>query len=786
MEWNRYIISVIAIAFLHALPAHIHAQQAASSSERPTANPGMPFVQKYCLSCHDAGKKKGNLDLGRFADEASLHSNRKIWANVITYIRNGEMPPRGAKQPSADERDAFVEAIRGAFRRADAGKPRDPGHVTIRRLNRLEYNNTIRDLCMIEFEPAENFPADEASHGFDNNGDALSLSPLLLERYLDAAEAVVARTLVTGEAPEPKVRIGFTQFITDGSKVPYRLLLFTSEPLVADFRLAADGDYLLRLEGKPTRKDLPPAQVSLRVDGQEVQRLTFAFPEKGGNPKVEVPLTLKKGKRLVSLTWLNPAPELEAKRASLPPRVDGQNKENHPGLELYRIDLVGPTNQPPEGHRRIMACDPRAGPREQARQILGRFASRAFRRPVAADEVERYLKLYDRTRAAGQDFQSAIGTALQAILVSPNFLFLVELDDRPSADGVRPISEYHLASRLSYFLWSSMPDEELLDLAARGELSKQLDAQVRRMLTDAKSDAFVQNFTPQWLGITGIEHVNRGYSFDGRMRQSLMRETLLFCDAVLRENRPITDFIDGRYTFLNERLARHYGLGQFAREKSSTVIPGHALVKVELPADGVRGGILTHASVLTMTSAPNRTSPVKRGMWILENLLASPPPPPPPNVPPLEEAADPKSKGNLSLRARLELHRGKAECAACHAKIDPLGFALEKFDVVGRYRESDGKGKIDDACELPDGRKFQGVEGLRQVLLERKDQFARCLTEKVLIYALGRGLEEYDIPTVDAIAAAVARDDYRFQTLILEVVKSDPFRLRRGTKGEKP
>jgi hypothetical protein len=434
-----------------------------------------------------------------------------------------------------------------------------------------------------------------------------------------------------------------------------------------------------------------------------------------------------------------------------------------------------------------MECDSKAEPREQARVILERFASRAFRRPATAEEVERYMKLYDRSRAAGQDFPSAIGIALQAILVSPNFLFRVELDDRPLADGVRPISEFHLASRLSFFLWSSMPDEELLDLAAQGKLSKQLDTQVRRMLADTKSDAFVQNFAPQWLAITGIEHVNRGSQFDGRMRESLSRETTLFFDAVLRENRPITDFIDGRYTFVNERLARHYGLGQFAsRKPTDVVIPKHTFVKVALPDNGVRGGILTHASVLTMTSAPDRTSPVKRGMWILENILASPPPPPPPNVPPLDEAAKPGAKGALSLRTRLELHRGKAECAACHAKIDPLGFALEKFDVVGRYRESDGKGKIDDACELPDGRKFQGVEGLRQVLLERKDQFARCLIEKVLIYALGRGLEEYDMPTVDAIAAAVARDNDRFQTLILEVVKSDPFRLRQGTKGEKP
>ncbi len=765
--------------------AWLLAGRVAFGQDRPGANPGLAFVQTYCVSCHDAKKKKADLDLSRFADEASLLANRKVWSNAIQYVRDGEMPPRSAKQPTADEREAFAQAIRGVFRRADAGKPRDPGFVTIRRLNRTEYNNTIRDLCMIEFEPAETFPADDASHGFDNIGEALSLSPLLMERYLDAAEAVVARTLVTGKAPEPAVRIGFTQFITNGTKLPYRILAFTSEPIAATFRLAADGDYLLRLEGKPMDKDAPPAQVAVSVDAQEVKRLTFAIPPKGGNVKVEIPLSLSKGKRQVSLQWLNPPPELEAKKASLPPSVDGANREKYAGLEIYRIDLVGPTNNPPEGHRRIMECDPKAEPREQARQILKRFASRAFRRPAEAEEVDRYVKLYDRSRTAGQNFESAIGTALQAILVSPSFLFRAELDDRPLAKEARPISEYALASRLSYFLWSSMPDEILLDLAAKGELSKNLDAQVRLMLADAKSKAFVENFAPQWLGITGMERINRGEKFDVLMRQALVRETTLFFDAVLRENRPITDFLDGRYTFINGRLAQLYGLGQYAKTKTEAVIPNHAFIKVALPADGVRGGILTHASVLTVTSAPDRTSPVKRGMWILENILASPPPPPPPNVPPLDEPADAKAKEGLTLRARLELHRGKAECAACHAKIDPLGFALEKFDIVGQYRETDSKRKpIDDAGELSDGSKFQGAAGLRTILLQRKDQFACCLTEKVLTYGLGRGLEEHDIPTVDAIATALAKDNYRFQTLILEVVRSDPFRLRRGYSKE--
>jgi mono/diheme cytochrome c family protein len=749
--------------------------------EKPAPVPGAAFVQKYCLSCHGAEKKRGDLDLSGFRDEAAVVATRKVWSKAVRAVRDGEMPPKGAPQPTADEREAFAEAVRGALRRADAGKPRDPGRVTIRRLNRAEYNNTVRDLCQIEFEPADNFPADEPSHGFDNQGDALSLSPLLMERYLDAAEVVVTRALA-GKPAKPAERVGFAQFMVSGSKVPYRLYVFTSEPVAATFRIAADGEYLVRVESKPVKKDDPAPEVSVIVDGKELKRVTFAFPEKGAYTRYEIPVALKKGNRRVSLRLLNPPAELEEKKAAYPPQVDA-NRDNRPGLELHAIDLVGPTDDEPESRRRILACDPKAQPREQAREILTRFADRAFRRPATAEEMDRYLKLYDRSLEAGQNFEAAIGTSLQAILVSPNFLFRVELDDRPQEKGSHPISEYQLASRLSYFLWSSMPDEALLALAAKGELSKNLDAQVTRMLADDRSDALVENFAPQWLDIRDLARVTRGPQLDVRLRESMARETLLFCEEVLRKDRPITDFLDGRYTFLNERLARHYGLAQFGRDKRTAVpVPAHAFVRVELSADGPRAGVLTHASVLTMTSNPDRTSPVKRGTWILENVLASPTPPPPADVPALEQAAAGTVKEPVTVRGRLELHRSKPGCAACHAKIDPLGFALERFDVLGQYRDKDGKAPVDDAAELSNGQKFQGTDGLRKVLLGKKDQFTKCLTEKMLTYALGRGLGDHDGPTVDAIVAAMSKDNYRFQRLVFEVVRSSPFTMRRGTK----
>jgi hypothetical protein len=762
----------------------------AAAQQLEPKNPGFAFVTKYCLACHSADEPEGKLDLSRFSDTSAMLSARGVWAKVVRNVRNGEMPPRDADQPTQADRDAFVSAVQKVFRQADANRPVDPGRVVVRRLNRTEYNNTVRDLCLIEFEPAENFPADEASHGFDNQSESLSLSPLLLERYLDAADAVVTRALSSVDLKTPTVRTGFAQFIVDGSRMPYRVSLFTSEPLTARFRLAADGDYVARLEGKPIGKGKQSIEAELLVDDRPVERLVFVIPEKGDTTKFAIPLKLVKGLRRVSVRLLDPAPELEARKGAHPPRVDGKNDENSSGLDLYRIDIVGPTDEVRESRRNILACNSTAQPPQQAREILERFARRAFRRPVEAEEVTRYVDLFERSLAAGKDFDAAIAISLQAILVSPGFLFRAELDDRPQAKAPHPISEFHLASRLSYFLWSSMPDEKLFDLAARGELSKNLDAQVRRMLADDKSQALVDNFTPQWLGITGIHTVTRGGQdrFDQRMRDAMTRETLLFFEAVLRENRPVTDFLDGRYTFVNDRLAGHYQLGQHSGAKNpDLVIPAHAFIRVPLPVDGLRAGIFTHASVLTMTSPPDRTSPVKRGGWILENLLASPPPPPPPNVPALEKVVAENPQAKVSLRQRLEQHRGSARCAGCHSKIDPLGFALEKFDNIGRQRTKDETGQlVDDLGELPGGRKVAGVAGLREVLLERKDEFARCLTEKLLTYALGRSSEEHDIPTVEAIVDAVRKDDYRMQNLIFELVKSEPFRMRRASEGEKP
>jgi hypothetical protein len=455
---------------------------------------------------------------------------------------------------------------------------------------------------------------------------------------------------------------------------------------------------------------------------------------------------------------------------------------------VQRFELEGPRDTYPASHKKIMACKPGQTKREQAREILTRLASHAYRRPATADEVERLLGLVDAAVARGDKWEAGIRLALEAVLVSPKFLFRVELDDRPDSPGPHPIDESQLASRLSYFLWSSMPDDELFGLAAKKQLTPNLDAQVRRMLKDPKAEALVENFGMQWLQLRNLKAVAPDPKlfpgFDEPLRASMLRETELFFEAVLREDRSILDLVDADFTFLNGRLARHYGIvdtnGNRAGEKGGTPgesIYGDKFVRVALHG-GDRGGVLTQASVLTVTSNPTRTSPVKRGKWVLEQILGTPPPPPPPNVP--ELADNPKAALSGSLRQRMEQHRADPSCAVCHARMDPIGFAFENYDAVGAFRSKDGKFPIDPSGVLPDGRSFRGPADLKVILKGKKELFSRCLAEKMLTYALGRGLGPYDRPALDAIQAALVRNDYRFSVLVTEIVKSDPFRLRRG------
>jgi hypothetical protein len=732
----------------------------------------LPFLEKHCVSCHNPEKKKADLNLKAYRDELSLVKNRTVWTAVAKMVHSGEMPPESRPRPAAADAERFGKAITTIFERADRSGKRDPGRVTIRRLNRTEYNNTIRDLTGIDFQPAEDFPSDDVGYGFDNIGDVLSLSPVLMERYLVAAEGVVQRCVLL-EAPKPAQRPAAAQFLQPPPKErePGLRSMTTRDPLYFTYRITQAGEYTFRVRAYGRQAGNEPLKIALLLDGKEVASHEVKAYDDKKPGAYEAPLTLKEGEYRAEVRFLNPS-----------------QGERPRGVFVRRFELEGPKDVYPPSHRKIMACDPKAPHAEQTRQVLARFAERAYRRPATREELERLVKLVEAAEKRGDKWEAGIQLALEAVLVSPKFLFRVELDDRPDSADAHAVDEYQLASRLSYFLWSTMPDDELFALAAKRQLTANLDAQVKRMLADPRSKALVDNFAMQWLQLRTLTNFSPDPKlfpkFDERLRASMYRETELFFDAVMREDRSILDFIDADYTFLNRRLAEHYGIadtngnkvGQKPARPEGNFFLGDRFVRVQLQG-GERGGLLTQASVLAVTSNPTRTSPVKRGRWVLEQMLGTPPPPPPPNVPPLE---DTKRQLTGSLRQRMTQHMIDPACANCHARMDPIGFGFENYDAIGAFRTKDEGFAIDPSGTLPDGKSFQGPADLKKILKGKKELFSRCLTEKLLTYALGRGVEYYDRSTVERINAALAKNDYRFSVLVAEIVKSDPFRLRRG------
>lgn len=740
-----------------------------------------PLLGKFCLDCHGPEKAKADLSFEpfmtpRYAEEGSVTRDRKDWERVLKMLEAGEMPPAKRPQPSAEERAKTVRWIRTELERLDCTGAVDPGHVTLRRLNRSEYNNTIRDLTGVDFHPADGFPADEVGYGFDNIGDVLSLHPLLFEKYLEAAEEIVAKTIEAERRRVFGVRIEAEKAEVDAAAVPvevWALSLQKEGEVFAQVDFPRDGEYLLRARAYGEQAGPEPARMALRIDGRDVKTSPVEAVETA--PKVyETRTRIAAGKRRFSIAYLNnyvdttnPDPALRGDRNLV---IDWFEAEELPSGGAPAATAVF-TRRPLDDTDRE-AC---------AREILARFAGRAFRRPPRSDEIERLAGIVREEQNRGEGFEGAVGVALQAVLISPNFLFRVEEAGAGelAGKGSRLLSDHALASRLSYFLWSSMPDDELLRLAGEGRLRSPevLEAQVARMIDDPRSREFVENFASQWLQTRFLDAVSPDPklfpTFNEKLRQAMKTETLLFFEAILRENRSLLDFIDADFTFVNELLARHYGIEGVTGEEFRRV-----------PLGGTpRGGILTQASILTFTSNPTRTSPVKRGKWILEQILGTPPPLPPPNVPELNEAPEAILSG--SLRERLERHRADPNCATCHSKMDPLGFAFENFDAVGAWRDFDGKFLIDPSGSLPDegGRKgasFEGADGLRAVLKTRKEAFARALSEKMLTYALGRGLEYYDRCAVDRILEELGRDGYRMRTVVLAVAKSHPFRNERA------
>jgi hypothetical protein len=786
MEWSRWITLMLLaggalldpsrLAFgqeaVPARPAASNSQTPAGHQEPSFSRDILPFLEKHCFHCHGKteGANEADLSLRKYTDDLSVQQDRKVWDNVLHMLRAGEMPPKERPRPPAAEVEAVVRAIEGVLAKLDCSRMQNVGRVTLRRLNRVEYNNTIRDLVGVDFQPAADFPQDDVGYGFDNIGDVLSTTPLLFERYLAAAESILQKVIVLPEVPEPKdIRLQSFQVSRNaGETTPGGAVLYAAGEVSSESYFDA-GDWNLHIDVYAKQVGEEKVRAAVFVNREKVGEYEVSATNRNQAQTLEAKVRLRAGTARISVALLNPyvAP-------------DSTEAEPKRRLLFVRGMLVdGPHNPPPPplppAQQKLLAYSEGLEPREAAREILTRFATRAFRRPVTPQEVERLLATYDAAEKEGERFEERLRLALCRVLISPHFLFRIEVDPPGARPGeVYPISEFELASRLSYFLWSTMPDEELFQLAAAGKLRENLTAQVKRMLADPKSSALVENFAGQWLTLRKLAQVAPDAQlfpeFDDDLRAAMLKETELFFEAILREDRSLLDLIDADFTFVNARLARHYGM--------SGIFGAHFR---RVPAPPNRGGLLTQASILTLTSHPTRTSPVKRGKWVLEQLLGTPPPPPPPDVPDLDE----KKQLTGTLRQVMEQHRVNPICASCHARMDPIGFAFENYDAIGRWRTKEGAFEIDPSGELPDGRKFQGPAELKQILKEKKDLFARSIAEKMLTYALGRGLEFYDQCAVDKIVAALAQNEYRCSTLIVEIVHSDPFQKRTAT-GEKP
>lgn len=767
------------------------------------------FVTKHCNECHGAEKPKGEISFAAVKDRAAIERERKLWVNVRTAVERSNMPPEDKPQPEKQERQKFLDSLDAVFKQIDREAKPDPGRVTMRRLNKTEYNNTVRDLVGIDFDPAEDFPSDDVGHGFDNIGDVLTLSPVLLERYVGAAESIMARAIMPNPPKPPNRGVGTQYTEPAGANVPmkngYRVVSGKADgppietgPIFTRYKVPSDGQYIARTglfiettgtkpvyaailagcdkgaKGAATDEDiaklsgaaaksLQPCIIlkTFEITGREVKAAQHL--------QVDIPADIGLDKLAVAL-------------------VKPEEGEPEATMHVKYISLEGPLDTRPATHRRLLAHAPDKTGADRTREVLTRFVTRAYRRTATEDEISRLMAFAAAQEAGGASWEAAMQTTLQAVLVSPKFLFRVELDSNPNAAEARPLNEFHLASRLSYFLWCTMPDDELLELAKAGQLSSKLDEQVARMLKDPRAETLVDNFAMQWLQLKRLQlsapDKQLFPAFNDRLREAMTQETRLFLKEVLLKDHSLLDLIDGKYSFLNETLARHYRIvdtngtrqGQKPVREGGQPIRGREFVRVDF-ADEERGGLLTQASMLTVTSNPTRTSPVKRGKWVLEQLLGAPPPAPPPNVPELEAQ---KEKLTGSLRQRMEQHRKNPACANCHEKMDALGFALENFDGIGNFRTKDGEFDIDPAGTLPTGQSFKGPAELKVILKQDHEPFTRCLTEKLMIYALGRGIEFYDRPVVERVVKTVSERDHKFITLVTEIVKSEPFRMRRG------
>jgi len=742
-------------------------------------------LRQYCVTCHSAKLKTAGLVL----DPAAVNEagkNAEVWEKVVQKLRSKDMPPPGMPRPDAATYNKVASYLETELDRAAFANP-NPGELpNLRRLTRTEYENAIRDLLGLSNLPKEMdftllLPADNASSGFDNISDLLYVSPVIMERYLDAARKI--SRLAVGdpsmpvmvnvhrlplEAPQDERAEGLP-FGTRGG-----VAIHSYFPLDGEYDFAVETDGSSRLQH----------QLEITVDGERKELIPVGGGERRfgrAAPPAQYRIAVKAGPRLIGVAFVQHTEALD--EATLHPR--DRSRGTQPAIAAVTIrgpyNATGPGDTP--SRQQIFACHPQNAADEQpcARQILSTLMRRAYRRPVTDSDVAKLLPFYESGRKEA-NFDRGIQTALERLLVSPQFLYRIERDPKGAAPGsAYRVNDLELASRLSFFLWSSLPDDELLTVADSGKLKEPgvLEQQVRRMLADTRSESLVTNFAAQWLYLRDVDvkapDLFVFQNFDDRLRKSFERETELFLDSILRENRSVRELLTANYTYVNERLAKHYGIPN---------IRGSEFQRVTFPEGSPRGGLLGQGSILTLTSYSTRTSPVLRGKYVLENLLASPPPPPPPNVPSLQTEAS-GSGEELSLRQAMVLHRANPACASCHARMDPIGFAMENFDAIGRWRDQEAGQPIDVSSKLADGTMVDGIQGVRDLVLRDPERFVGAVAQKLLMYGIGRNVQYYDAAVVRKIVHDAAASDYTFSTLVLGVAESDPFQMRR-VRPQKP
>jgi mono/diheme cytochrome c family protein len=775
----------VSICLLGSLAGGTSAAQAAAPVTDDFKKSFEPLLSQYCYDCHADGVDKGDFTLDDYSNLDEHLANRELWLRVWDNLRSHLMPPADKDQPNDEERVQLASWIEKNVFKLDPANP-DPGRVTIRRMNRQEYRYTILDLLGIDFNVKDALPPDDTGYGFDTIGDVLSISPMLMEKYLDAASKIVASTVRPQESKLPVVNLSAENFKAAPPLKKTAQWLPFDQPVEVKRKQVFEhaGEYQLTVEYKTqgsAEATSHAATLALRVNDVEVATETLGWDNRS-SIKFSAKAKLVEGDNVFSLVTTETEKPLEGEKplnlvvasVAVTGPLDGRVKV-YP-KEYYRVFHKG---GPPK----------EAAEREAyARDILRRFADRAFRRPVDEPTLDRLVKLYGiAAKEPNAAFENAVGYAVTAILASPRFLFRAETQPEPDNPGkVVPIDEFALASRLSYFLWSSLPDAELFELAQKGQLRANLNDQIDRMLEDSKSQRFIENFVGQWLMTRDVEGINidprrilgfknqeDGFRVFGRQqREAMKKETEMLVAHLVKENRSALELFTADYSFLNEPLAKFYGIED---------VKGNQMRKVSLPKESKRGGILTHGSLLVVTSNPTRTSPVKRGLFVLENLLDTPAPPAPPDVPTLEEVKKEAGKKKMTMRETMVIHREKALCASCHARMDDLGLALENFNAIGMYRAEEEGQPIDTAGQLITGETFSTVAELNQILAtSRRADFYRCITSKLLTFALGRGMEYYDSPSIDQITANLEKSGGKMRTLIYGVVNSTPFQKRRG------